>query len=99
MLKIDRSVISRLDSPTEVAEGVVVSAVVDLGHALGLSVVAEGVETDNQLAHLRDLGCDGAQGIPVQRTGARVGRRGPAGDPVAVSRLRRRGAGRPGTPP
>jgi EAL domain-containing protein (putative c-di-GMP-specific phosphodiesterase class I) len=35
---------------------------VQLGHALGLSVVAEGVESPLQLAHLRDLGCDRAQG-------------------------------------
>ena len=34
----------------------------ELGHTLGLKVVAEGVETDAQLAQLRDLGCDGAQG-------------------------------------
>ena len=40
---------------------------VELGHALGLSVVAEGVETDTQLAHLRDLGCDGAQGFLFSR--------------------------------
>ena len=39
-----------------------VGAAVELGHALGLTVVAEGVETDAQLAHLRELGCDGAQG-------------------------------------
>ena len=35
---------------------------VELGHALGLKVVAEGVETDAQLVQLRRLGCDGAQG-------------------------------------
>ena len=40
---------------------------VELGHALGLSVVAEGVETDAQLARLRDLGCDGAQGFLFSR--------------------------------
>ena len=40
-----------------------VSDVVELGHALGLKVVAEGVETDAQLAQLRELGCDGAQGF------------------------------------
>ena len=40
-----------------------VSDAVKLGHALGLMVIAEGVETDAQLAQVRDLGCDGAQGF------------------------------------
>jgi EAL domain-containing protein (putative c-di-GMP-specific phosphodiesterase class I) len=39
-----------------------VAAVVSLGHALGLQVVAEGVETSGQLHALLDLGCDRAQG-------------------------------------
>ena len=34
-----------------------------LGHALGISVVGEGVETEAQLDELRDLGCDAAQGF------------------------------------
>ena len=60
-LKIHQSFVASLGSaPRDVA---IVGAVVELGHALGLSVVAEGVETDAQLAHLRDLGCDGAQGF------------------------------------
>ncbi|HLL39906.1 MAG TPA: EAL domain-containing protein [Rubrobacteraceae bacterium] len=33
-----------------------------MAHALGLSVIAEGVETPRQLAHLRGLGCDLVQG-------------------------------------
>ena len=60
MLKIHQSFVSTLGSGRDDA---LVGAVVELGHALGLSVVAEGVETDNQLAHLRELGCDGAQGF------------------------------------
>lgn len=48
-------------------EGPVVGAVVDLGHALGLNVVAEGVETAAQLDELRMLGCDGAQGFLLGR--------------------------------
>jgi diguanylate cyclase (GGDEF)-like protein len=40
-----------------------VAAVVEMGHALGLRVVAEGVETDVQLAQLKELGIDGAQGF------------------------------------
>jgi diguanylate cyclase (GGDEF)-like protein len=45
----------------------IVAAVVELGHALGLQVVAEGVETGTQLAQLRELGCDGAQGFLIGR--------------------------------
>ena len=61
ILKIDTTLVSQLGR----AEGDVdpVSDVVELGHALGLRVVAEGVETDAQLAQLRRLGCDGAQGF------------------------------------
>jgi diguanylate cyclase (GGDEF)-like protein len=60
ILKIDRTLVSRLgDGNGALAD---VGAAVKFGHTLGLSVVAEGVETDAQLAQLRDLGCDGAQG-------------------------------------
>ena len=62
MLKIHQSFVAALGD-SELGNGAVVGAVVDLGHALGLSVIAEGVETDHQLAELRDLGCDGAQGF------------------------------------
>ena len=61
LLKIHESFVSMLDQDGEDAS--IVGAVVELGHALGLSVVAEGVETDSQLAELRSLGCDGAQGF------------------------------------
>ncbi len=60
-LKIHESFVSDLDGDAE--EASLVGAVVELGHALGLDVVAEGVETDTQLAELRSLGCDGAQGF------------------------------------
>jgi diguanylate cyclase (GGDEF)-like protein len=73
MLKIHQSFVSPLGSSADEGDNAVVGAVVDLGHALGLSVVAEGVETDNQLARVRDLGCDGAQGFlfsqPVPESG------------------------------
>jgi diguanylate cyclase (GGDEF)-like protein len=60
MLKLHESFVSTLGSAP--GEGALVAAVVELGHALGWSVVAEGVETEDQLAYLRDVGCDGAQG-------------------------------------
>ena len=49
----------------------IVGALVELGHALGLAVVADGVDTQAQLERLRELGCDGAQGdlIGVPLTG------------------------------
>jgi diguanylate cyclase (GGDEF)-like protein len=64
-LKIDRSLVSGLGGGGGSAENV--GAVVDLGHTLGLNVVAEGVETDAQLVQVRDLGCDGAQGFLFSR--------------------------------
>jgi len=77
MLKIDRSFVAALGGDEE--PGALVGALVELGHALGLSVVAEGVETDLQLARLRQLGCDGAQGflfsqpVPEESVGELLG--------------------------
>ena len=59
-LKIDRSFVNGLGIDDE--DTTIVAAVVSLGHSLGLSVVAEGVETPLQLARLRDLRCDHGQG-------------------------------------
>jgi EAL domain-containing protein (putative c-di-GMP-specific phosphodiesterase class I) len=77
MLKIDRRFLTALGDGQEGAA--FIGAVVELGHTLGLSVVAEGVETDHQLARLRDLGCDGAQGflfsqpVPEESVGEMLG--------------------------
>jgi len=60
-LKIHESFVTSLGR--DPAESPIVGAVVELGHALGLRVVAEGVETDLQLAQVKQLGCDGAQGF------------------------------------
>jgi len=49
------------------AHAAIVHSVVDLGHNLGLRVVAEGVETDEVLAHLLSRGCDLVQGFLLAR--------------------------------
>jgi diguanylate cyclase (GGDEF)-like protein/PAS domain S-box-containing protein len=61
MLKVDRSFIEQLGVRSESEE--IVSAIIGLAHALGLKVVAEGVETVGQLEILRSLRCDLAQGF------------------------------------
>ena len=60
-LKIDRSFISDLDS-SESARAITAS-IIDIGHHLRLTVIAEGVETQEQLALLGAMGCDQAQGF------------------------------------
>jgi diguanylate cyclase (GGDEF)-like protein len=60
VLKVDRSFIASLGLVDR--ESAIVEAMIHLAHTLGLTVVAEGVETDSQLTRLVNLGCDGAQG-------------------------------------
>jgi diguanylate cyclase (GGDEF)-like protein len=60
-LKIDRSFVAGLGQPGH--QGIIVKAIVALGHSLGLEVIAEGVETEAQLAFLNQVGCDIAQGF------------------------------------
>ena len=60
-LKIDRSFIAGLSEDDGDAE-VVISGIISLAHGLGLEVVAEGVETAEQLAVLKRFGCELAQG-------------------------------------
>jgi diguanylate cyclase (GGDEF)-like protein len=64
-LKIDRSFVSALQ-PTD-AEDAIVTAVLGLARALGLRVVAEGIETSSQLDALRKWGCDYGQGFLLGR--------------------------------
>ncbi len=59
-LKIDRSLLKNID--TDVDHQETVKAIVVLGHALNLGVIAEGIETKDQYAMLQKLGCDRAQG-------------------------------------
>jgi diguanylate cyclase (GGDEF)-like protein/PAS domain S-box-containing protein len=64
-LKIDRSFIAGL--ATDASSGSIVKATIELAHALGLLVTAEGVEEEEQLLALRALGCDHAQGYLIAR--------------------------------
>jgi EAL domain-containing protein (putative c-di-GMP-specific phosphodiesterase class I)/methanogenic corrinoid protein MtbC1 len=64
-LKIDRSFIGGLGGQSQ--DAMLVSAILPMSRALGLEVVAEGVETDTQLAHLSSLGCRLAQGYLFAR--------------------------------
>jgi diguanylate cyclase len=60
-LKIDRSFIHDMTTNSDAAS--IVSAIISLAHSLRLKVVAEGVETAQQLEQLRELGCDQFQGF------------------------------------
>jgi len=60
-LKIDRSFVQDLEREEDARS--IVKAVIKLSHALGLEVVAEGVETQGQQDILRELGCDQLQGF------------------------------------
>jgi EAL domain-containing protein (putative c-di-GMP-specific phosphodiesterase class I) len=60
-LKIDRSFITDMTTNPDAAS--IVKAIISLAHSLRLKVVAEGVETAQQLEQLRELGCDQFQGF------------------------------------
>jgi EAL domain-containing protein (putative c-di-GMP-specific phosphodiesterase class I) len=64
-LKIDQSFIR--DVTTNANDAAITSAIIAMGEALGLRVVAEGVETDEQVALLRKLGCGQIQGHWISR--------------------------------
>ncbi len=60
ILKIDRSFVNDINE--DGANRELVNASIDMAHGLGLKVVAEGVETEAELSHLADRGCDYVQG-------------------------------------
>jgi len=64
-LKIDRGFVSGMEADKRNAA--IVRSTIELGHNLGLTVVAEGVETEHELAQLRRFGCDVAQGYHLGR--------------------------------
>jgi len=64
-LKIDRSFIR--DLPKGNSSQDIVRAIMQLAHSLRIKVVAEGVETEEQLSSLRELGCDYIQGFLISK--------------------------------
>jgi EAL domain-containing protein (putative c-di-GMP-specific phosphodiesterase class I) len=68
-LKIDRAFVEALDQSANA--GVIIQAIVALGRALGLSVVIEGVETEEQRVLLRLAGCNEMQGYLFARPAPR----------------------------
>jgi EAL domain-containing protein (putative c-di-GMP-specific phosphodiesterase class I) len=65
VLKVDRSFTAELERSRE--GKVFFEAIVSMAHALGMEVVAEGVENAEQLAILRGLGCNEVQGYLIAR--------------------------------
>ena len=99
-LKLDRTFITRLANGDTGRDAQLVRSTIDLGHALGMRVVAEGIEDRHTLDLLRSLGCDVAQGYfvgkPQPAHTLRLGRTGapesssPASPrPLSNGRLRR----------
>ncbi|MCZ6876019.1 MAG: EAL domain-containing protein [bacterium] len=64
-LKIDRSFVSRLDADSKDVE--ITKAIVTLAHNLRMQVVAEGIETSEQLLHLKMTGCEYGQGYYISK--------------------------------
>jgi diguanylate cyclase (GGDEF)-like protein/PAS domain S-box-containing protein len=77
-IKIDRAFVINLGRNPQSAA--IIRAVISLGHGLEMSIVAEGVETEEQLGFLADQGCDAVQGyfigrpLPIAQYAAMVGR-------------------------
>lgn len=63
-LKIDKSFI---EDVTRYSEESIVNAIILLAHSMGLKVIAEGIETEEQLSFLKKKNCDGAQGFYFSR--------------------------------
>jgi diguanylate cyclase (GGDEF)-like protein/PAS domain S-box-containing protein len=86
-VKIDRSFVTRLDGDPAALR--IIDSVVGLARALGVAVVAEGVETAEQLAAVRAAGCDGVQGYFLARPAP------PSEAPAAIEAARAAAGPRP----
>jgi len=64
-LKLDKAFVD--DVASDPKDAAIVAGLIQLAHAIGLTVVAEGIETASQMAALRQLGCDAAQGYLMSR--------------------------------
>jgi EAL domain-containing protein (putative c-di-GMP-specific phosphodiesterase class I) len=64
-LKIDQSFVKGI--PADKENGAIAQAIISMGHSLGLTVVAEGVETRAQAEYLQSMWCDEAQGFYYSR--------------------------------
>jgi EAL domain-containing protein (putative c-di-GMP-specific phosphodiesterase class I) len=62
-LKVDKEFIDDLGSPDDGEDAAITKTIITMAHSLGLDVVAEGVETAEQLSFLRQQGCDVVQGF------------------------------------
>ena len=67
IIKIDRSFVN--DLVRDAASHAIVSSIIDLVHVLGMTAIAEGIETDAQRELLTELGCDAGQGYLFARPG------------------------------
>lgn len=90
-LKVDRSFLAALRAPEpDAGDAALFEAIVSLGRSFGLDVVAEGVETAEEWAVVRELGCDQAQGfyicppVPAERLAPLLARQA-AGAPLLPS--------------
>ena len=64
-VKIDKSFISDIDDGA--TNAAIISAIIAMAHSLGLTVVAEGIETEDELRFLQDMQCDQVQGYLISK--------------------------------